>query len=62
MQVLYRMENLQGGTKMKNDRLSVRMAPETKDQLQKLAESEGRTVTNYLEALIKREMESKGLA
>lgn len=47
---------------MKNDRLSVRMAPETKSQLQRLAESEGRTVTNYLEALIKREMESKGLA
>lgn len=47
---------------MKNDRLSVRMAPETKAQLKKLAESEGRTVTNYLEALIKREMESKGLA
>lgn len=47
---------------MKNDRLSVRMEPETKAQLQRLAESEGRTVTNYLEALIKREMESKGLA
>ena len=47
---------------MKNDRLSGRMAPETKAQLQRLAESEGRTVTNYLEALIKREMESKGLA
>ena len=47
---------------MKNDRLSVRIAPETKAQLQKLGESEGRTVTNYLEALIKRETESKGLA
>ena len=56
------MENLQGGSKMQNDRLSVRMAPETKAKLQKLAESVGRTVTNYLEALIKREMESKGLA
>ena len=47
---------------MKNGRRSGRMAPETKAQRQKLAESEGGTVTNYLEALIKREMESKGLA
>lgn len=37
----------------KTERLQIRISPELKAQLQKLAEAEGRTVSNYIEQLIK---------
>jgi predicted DNA-binding protein len=37
----------------KTERLQIRITPELKAQLQKLAEAEGRTVSNYIEQLIK---------
>lgn len=37
----------------KTERLQIRITPELKAQLQKMAESEGRTVSNYIEQLIK---------
>ena len=42
---------------MKTERLQIRISPELKQQLQRLAEAEGRTVSNYVEQLIKRELE-----
>lgn len=44
---------------MKSERLQVRLTPELKQQLQRLAEAEGRTVSNYVEQLIKREIEKQ---
>ena len=41
----------------KTERLQIRISPELKQQLQRLAEAEGRTVSNYVEQLIKRELE-----
>ena len=41
----------------KTERLQVRLTPELKQQLQRLAEAEGRTVSNYVEQLIKRELD-----
>jgi predicted DNA-binding protein len=38
---------------VKTERLQIRITPELKAQLQKMAESEGRTVSNYIEQLIK---------
>ena len=43
----------------KTERLQVRLTPELKQQLQRLAEAEGRTVSNYVEQLIKREIEKQ---
>lgn len=37
----------------KTERLQIRISPELKEQLQRLAEAEGRTVSNYVEQLIK---------
>lgn len=37
----------------KTERLQIRISPELKAQLQKLAEADGRTVSNYIEQLIK---------
>lgn len=37
----------------KSDRLQIRISPELKATLQKLAEAEGRTLSNYVEQLIK---------
>lgn len=43
----------------KTERLQVRITPELKAKLQQLAEAEGRTVSNYVELLIKKAVESK---
>lgn len=43
----------------KTERLQIRISPELKQQLQRLAEAEGRTVSNYVEQLIKRELEKE---
>lgn len=44
---------------VKTERLQVRITPELKAKLQQLAEAEGRTVSNYVELLIKKAVESK---
>ena len=36
----------------KTERLQIRISPELKQQLQRLAEAENRTITNYIETLI----------
>lgn len=41
----------------KNERLQLRITSEMKAQLQALAEAEGRTVSNYVEQLIKAALE-----
>jgi len=43
----------------KTERLQIRIAPELKERLQELAAAENRTVSNYIENLIKRELEAK---
>ena len=40
----------------KTDRIQIRISPELKEQLQKLADAENRTVSNYIENLIIREL------
>lgn len=42
----------------KTDRLQIRITPELKAKLQQLAEAEGRSVSNYVEQLIKKAVES----
>lgn len=42
---------------MKTERLQIRISPELKQQLQRLAEAENRTVSNYIEHLIRAEIE-----
>lgn len=41
----------------KTERLQIRITPELKDKLQRLADAENRTVSNYIEALIQRELD-----
>ena len=41
---------------MKTERIYIRITPELKAQLQALAESENRTVSNYIENLILQEI------
>lgn len=43
----------------KTDRIYIRISPELKEQLQKLAEAENRTVSNYIENLIIRELKKE---
>lgn len=43
----------------KTDRIQIRISPELKAELQKLAEAENRTVSNYIENLISRELSKK---
>lgn len=43
----------------KTDRLQIRITPELKVKIQQLAEAEGRSVSNYVEQLIKKAIESK---
>ena len=43
----------------KTERLQVRITPELKEKLEALAASENRTVSNYIENLIKREVEKR---
>lgn len=38
---------------IKSERLQIRISPELKEQLQRLADADGRTVSNYIEQLIK---------
>lgn len=38
---------------VKTERLQIRITPELKEQLQQLADDDGRTVSNYIEMLIK---------
>lgn len=40
----------------KTDRIQIRISPELKAKLQALAEAENRTVSNYIESLIIREL------
>lgn len=42
----------------KTERLQIRITPELKAQLQQLAEADGRTVSNYIEQLIKQAIET----
>lgn len=37
----------------KTERLQIRISPELKAELQRMAEADGRTVSNYVEQLIK---------
>lgn len=43
----------------KTERLQIRITPDLKAQLQELADAENRTISNYIENLIKRELEQK---
>jgi predicted DNA-binding protein len=43
----------------KTERLQIRISPDMKSELQKLAEADGRTVSNYIEQLIKNAIEQK---
>ena len=43
----------------KSDRLYIRIIPELKAQLQELANADGRSVSNYIEQLIKAAIEKK---
>lgn len=44
---------------MKTERLQLRITPELKEKLQALADAENRTITNYIENLIKKEIEKR---
>ena len=43
----------------KTERIYVRITPELKEQLQAAADAENRTITNYVENLIKRSEERR---
>lgn len=43
----------------KTERLQIRISPELKERLRVLAEAEGRTISNYVEQLIKAAVEQK---
>ena len=43
----------------KTERLQLRVSAELKEQLEKMAAAENRSVTNYIENLIKRELAAK---
>ncbi len=43
----------------KTERLEIRLTPELKEQLQAAAEAENRTITNYVENLIKQALEKE---
>ena len=44
---------------MKTEQLHMRISPELKEQLQKLADADNRSISNYLELLIRKEVEKK---
>ena len=44
----------------KTERLEIRLTPELKKKVQAAAEAENRTVSSYVETLIKREVTKKG--
>lgn len=41
----------------KTERLQIRITPELKAQLQQMADADGRTVSNYIEMLIKTQLQ-----
>lgn len=41
---------------MKTERLQVRVTPELKSKLQKLADEDGRKISNYIKLLIEKEL------
>lgn len=43
----------------KTERLQIRIAPELKQQLQELAQADARTISNYVEQLIRAAVEQK---
>lgn len=43
----------------KTERLQIRISPEMKEQLQELAKKENRTVSNYIESLVVKELNKK---
>ena len=43
----------------KTERLQIRISPELKAELQKMADADGRTVSNYIEQLIKAAVSNK---
>lgn len=43
----------------KTERLEIRLTPELKEQIQAAAEAENRTITNYVENLIKLALEKE---
>lgn len=43
----------------KTERVQLRLTPEVKDALRVIAEAEGRSITNYIEWLIKRDLDSR---
>lgn len=47
------------GEDVKTERLQLRITPELKEKLQALADAENRTITNYIENLIKKEIEKR---
>lgn len=47
---------------MKTERLQIRISQELKAQLQALAEADGRTVSNYIENLIRLQIAKKETA
>lgn len=44
---------------MKTELLHIRITPELKKQLKATAEADGRTVSNYIEMLIKKDLEAR---
>lgn len=46
----------------KSERIYIRVSPELKQQLQAAADAENRTVTNYIENLIKQAIKKEGNA
>lgn len=43
----------------KTERIQIRVTPDLKDKLQQLADAENRTISNYIENLIKTELENR---
>ena len=43
----------------KTDRLQIRITPELKEKLQSLADAENRSISNYIENLIMKELEKR---
>lgn len=44
----------------KTERINIRLSPELKEQLQRAADADNRTLTNYIETLIVRALQKEG--
>lgn len=44
---------------IKKNHINIRVTPQFKRNVEKLAEADGRSVTNYIETLLKREMDKE---